>query len=91
MMRQVVDAGDERQIWKVAANILNWQKQSRTADRGRPSSLGVGQGANNSHRQKSFVTKRPVGPKERDHLDDRGVDGMRLDLREIGVGCVEWI
>jgi len=32
--------------WSVAANILN--KQSRTADKGRSSSLGVGRGANNS-------------------------------------------
>jgi hypothetical protein len=31
---------------RVAANILN--KQSRTADKGWPSSLGVGRGANNS-------------------------------------------
>jgi hypothetical protein len=34
------------QVWRVAANILN--KQSRTADKGWPSSLGVGRGANNS-------------------------------------------
>ena len=34
------------QIWRVAANTLN--KQSRTADNGWSSSLGVGQGANNS-------------------------------------------
>src|SRR5215813_10749084 len=33
-------------IWRVAANILN--KQSRTADEGWSSSLGVGQGANNA-------------------------------------------
>ena len=31
-------------IWKVTANILN--KQSRTADKVWPSSLGVGRGAN---------------------------------------------
>jgi hypothetical protein len=30
------------QVWRVAANIFN--KQSRTADRGWPSSLGVGRG-----------------------------------------------
>jgi hypothetical protein len=41
---QVADGGDGLQIWKVAANILN--KQSRTADRGRSSNLGVGRGAN---------------------------------------------
>ena len=33
-------------IWRVSANILN--KQSQTADKGWPSSLGVGRGANNS-------------------------------------------
>jgi hypothetical protein len=33
-------------IWRVAANMLN--KQSRTADKGWSSSLGVGRGANNS-------------------------------------------
>jgi len=33
-------------VWSVAANILN--KQSRTADTGWFSSLGVGRGANNS-------------------------------------------
>jgi hypothetical protein len=33
-------------IWRVAANILN--KQSRTADEGWSSNLGVGRDANNS-------------------------------------------
>jgi hypothetical protein len=42
---QVAAGGDGLQIWRVAANILN--KQSRTADRGWSSSLGVGRGANN--------------------------------------------
>jgi hypothetical protein len=40
---QVADGGDGLQIWREAANILN--KQSRTADKGWPSSLGVGRGA----------------------------------------------
>jgi hypothetical protein len=48
---QVADGGDGLQIWRVAANILN--KQSRTADRGRSSSLGVGRRANNPHRKTS--------------------------------------
>jgi hypothetical protein len=43
---QVADGGEGLQIWRVAANILN--KQSGTADKGWPSSLGVGRGANNS-------------------------------------------
>jgi hypothetical protein len=42
---QVADGGNTLQIWKVAVNILN--KQSRTADKGWPSSLGFGCGANN--------------------------------------------
>jgi hypothetical protein len=43
---QVADGGNGLQIWRVAAIILN--KQSRTADKGWSSSLGVGRGANNS-------------------------------------------
>jgi hypothetical protein len=42
---QVADGGDSLQFWRVAANIL--KKQSRTADKGWSSSLGVGRGANN--------------------------------------------
>jgi hypothetical protein len=42
---RVADTEDGLQIWRVAANILN--KQSRTADSGWSSSLGVGRGANN--------------------------------------------
>jgi hypothetical protein len=42
---RVADRGDDLQIWRVAANMLN--KQSRTADSGWSSSLGVGSGANN--------------------------------------------
>jgi hypothetical protein len=42
---QVADGGDALQLWREAANILN--KQSRTADKGWSSSLGVGRGANN--------------------------------------------
>jgi hypothetical protein len=43
---QVADGGDGLQIWRVATNILN--KQLRTVDKGWPSSLEVGRGANNS-------------------------------------------
>jgi hypothetical protein len=42
---RVADGGDGLQIWRVTENIL--KKQSRTADKGYSSSLGVGQGANN--------------------------------------------
>jgi hypothetical protein len=50
---QVSDGGRGLQIWRVAANILN--KQPRTADKGWPSSLGVGQGATTHHRKKRIV------------------------------------
>jgi hypothetical protein len=43
---EVADGGEDLQIWRVAANILN--KQSQTAEKGWSSSLGVGRGANNS-------------------------------------------
>jgi hypothetical protein len=42
---QVADGGDALQFWSEAANILN--KQSRTAEEGWSSSLGVGREANN--------------------------------------------
>jgi hypothetical protein len=42
MARSQVADGDGLQIWRLAANILN--KQSRTADKGWSSSLGVGCG-----------------------------------------------
>jgi len=51
-------------IWRVTANILN--KQSRTADKGWSSILGVGSGANNSSLQKRIllqnVYKESLGP-----------------------------
>jgi hypothetical protein len=39
---QVVDGGEDLQIWKASANVLN--KQPRTADKGQSFSLGVGRG-----------------------------------------------
>jgi hypothetical protein len=45
-----VDGGEGLQIWRVAANILN--KQSWTACKGWPSSLGVGQGLTTPHHKK---------------------------------------
>jgi hypothetical protein len=30
-------------------------------------------------------------PKERDHWEDQGVGGIRMDFREIGLGAVDWI
>jgi hypothetical protein len=49
---------------RVAANVLN--KQSRTADKGWSSSLGVGQGANNASPQKvNYVTNYTQKPRNR--------------------------
>jgi len=46
---QVADGGTPA-IWRVDVNILN--KQSRTADKGWSTSLGVARGANNASPQK---------------------------------------
>ena len=56
-------------IWRVAANKLN--KQSRTADEGWSSSLGVGRGANNAspwkpmlwniHKARCFLWRNEMG------------------------------
>jgi hypothetical protein len=51
---QVADGGDVLQIWMVAVNILN--KQSRTADKGWSSSLGVG--LTTPHRKKYTCYER---------------------------------
>ena len=56
---------DERPpIWRVAANTLN--KQSRTADKGRSSSLGLGRGANSSSLLKRIllrnIHRQSLGP-----------------------------
>jgi hypothetical protein len=49
-------------IWMVAGNILN--KQSRTADKGWSSSLGVGRGVNNSSPKKLALLRNMncIGP-----------------------------
>jgi hypothetical protein len=47
--RDGADGIDGLQIWRVAANMLNMQ--SRTADKGRSSSLEVGRRANDSSNQ----------------------------------------
>jgi hypothetical protein len=71
MARPQVADGDDLQIWRVAANILNKQsrnilkKQSRTAERGWSSSLGVGRGANNPPTIKPFVTYHDQEPRTR--------------------------
>jgi hypothetical protein len=59
---QVADRGDGLQIWRVAANILN--KQQRTADRGWPSSLGLGGGLTTTHRKNLYVAKYLQPPRK---------------------------
>jgi hypothetical protein len=51
-------------------------KHSRTTNKGWPFSLGVGRGANNNPRVKK---KRNV------------LQNVKMDLREIGFGDVDWI
>jgi hypothetical protein len=52
---RVADRGDGLQIWRVAANILN--KQSRTADSGWSSSLGVGRGLTTLRRKTQYLLR----------------------------------
>jgi len=59
---EVADGRDGLQTWRVATHILN--EQSRTADKGWSSSLGVGRGVNSSQQQKKrLVTKCYTGPR----------------------------
>jgi hypothetical protein len=77
---QDVDGGNGLQIWRVAANILN--KQSRTADNGWFSSLGVGRGANNSSLQKNYLVMK-IHKKPRTWTDslDNGTKQSKMDMR----------
>jgi hypothetical protein len=71
-------------IWRVAANILN--KQSRKADKGWSSSLGVRRGANNASPSKNHVKKHSQG--EMFPLETKQSGGKLLphsDLRGGGV------
>jgi hypothetical protein len=52
---QAADRGDGLQMWSVAANILN--KQSRTADNGWLSSLGLGGGLTTPHRKNLYLLR----------------------------------
>jgi len=29
--------------------------------------------------------------RERDHLEDPDVDGIKMDLQEVGCGCMDWM
>jgi hypothetical protein len=56
---QIADGGDAVRVWRVAVNILN--KQSRTADNGWSSSLGLGMGLTTPHRKKNKRQKKTKG------------------------------
>jgi hypothetical protein len=52
---QVVDGGERLQKWKVAVNILN--NESRTADKGQSTSLGVGVGLTTPYGKQSNLLR----------------------------------
>jgi hypothetical protein len=54
----VADEGDDFQIRKVAANILN--KQSHTAEKGWSSSRGLGEVLTNPHRRKTSSLRNAI-------------------------------
>ena len=66
-------------IWRVAANVLN--KQSRTAEEGWSSSLGVGRGANNAYPWKNIVKK--YSQSEMLLLETKQSEGEKTLLRNI--------
>jgi hypothetical protein len=86
---QVTDRGDVLQIWRVVSNIL--KKQSRTADKGWSSGLGVGLGDNNSLPYKTSLLQkfiRCLGPGRIRRINDlserhRWADNVKIDLREM--------
>jgi hypothetical protein len=41
--------------------------------------------------EKQVYTVWWESPKKGDHLENQDVDGIRMDLRGIGWGCVDWI
>ena len=69
-------------IWRIVANILN--KQSRTADEGWSSSLGVGRGANNASPWKKSVKKYSQG--EMLPLETKQSGSKLLPHSDLGVG-----
>jgi hypothetical protein len=77
---QVTDGGDGLQVWSVAANILN--KQSRRAEKGWSSRLGVGRGANNCSLYKNkLVTKNHKKPRTWTDSVDKRPERKKMDVR----------
>jgi hypothetical protein len=61
---------------------------------GGPPDWGLGGGLTTLPRKTQYLLRITThSPKEKDHLEDQGVGGIRMDLREIGLGggCVHWI
>jgi hypothetical protein len=77
---QIVDGGDDLQIWREAANKLN--KQSRAADKGWSSSLVVGCGAKQLLIVKNkLVTKCHKEPRTWTDSLDKGPKIKKVDMK----------
>ena len=70
-----------------------FNKQSRTADEGWSSSLGVGHVARMSEERGVYrvLLGKPEGRKPLGRPRCRWVDNIRMDLQEVGCGYMDWI
>jgi hypothetical protein len=59
--------------------------------RGGPPAWGLGGGLTIPHRKKQCVTKCHKGPRPLGRPRRRWEDNIKMDLREIGFGDVDWI
>jgi hypothetical protein len=79
-------------IWRVAANVL--KKQSRTADKGGPPDWGLGERLTTPHRENVFllrnIHRQSVGP-GLGRPKRRWEDNIKMDLKELGCGVMDWI
>jgi hypothetical protein len=77
---QVADGGDDLQIWRAAADILN--KQSRTADRDVPPAWGLGGRLTTPHqKKKKLVTKIHKKPRAWTDFLDKRPKRKKMDTR----------
>jgi hypothetical protein len=72
---QAVDEGDTLQVWRVAANILN--KQSRTADKGWSSSVGL----TTPQHKNMLVTRDHTKPQTWTDSLDKRPRRKKIDMR----------
>jgi hypothetical protein len=81
-------------LWRLAANILN--KQTRTNDKGRSFSLGVGRGVNDPHRKRILLRKllKSLGPERIFWINDPSYGIWVWDLEhgmlEVWIGRAPW-